>query len=234
VSEEGEIHQHSGWLIPLTVMAVIVLLCAALLIYYLRPFALGRNGTAPFRDSRASSAIVPLSVGGLSLRVPLRYIESSGARTAGPKAMVTLATALPDMRGYSEDEAQLFAGNAPDSPVVHLLIGAARNRLGTQDRLQRIYMPYIANPMGDAGPFGLSHYTFRLHTGYGRDDLYAGDGLLLLCERPAQDLPSPNCLAIDRPIAPGVSLSYRFKLAQLSSWRTINAGVDRLVADFRK
>jgi hypothetical protein len=234
VGEEGEIHQHSGWLIPLTVMAVIVLLCAALLIYYLRPFALGRNGTAPFRDSRASSAIVPLSVGGLSLRIPLRYIESSAARTAGPKALVALAAALPDMRGYSEDEAQLFAGNAPDSPVVHLLIGAARNRLGTQDRLQRIYMPYIANPTGDAGPFGLTHYAFRFHTGYGRDDLYAGDGLLLLCERPAQDLPSPNCLAIDRPIAPGVSLSYRFKRAQLSSWRAINAGVDRLVADFRK
>jgi hypothetical protein len=233
VGEEGEIHQHSGWLIPLLVMAVIVVLCAALLIYYMRPFALGRNGTAPFRDSRASAAIVPLNVGGLSLRVPLRYIESGAAPTAGPRAVVALAAALPDMRGYSEDEAPLFAGNAADSPLVHLLI-RARNGLGTQDRLQRVYMPYIANPMGDAGPFGLTHYAFRLQTGYGRDDLYAGNGLLLLCERPAQDLPSPNCLTIDRPIAPGVSLSYRFKRAQLSSWRVINAGVDRLVADFRK
>ena len=30
-------------------------------------------------------------------------------------------------------------------------------------------------------------------------------------ERPAQDLSSPNCLAIDRPIARNVNLSYRFK-----------------------
>ena len=233
MSEEGEIHQHSGWLIPLTVVVVVVLLCAALMIYYLRPFALNRNGTAPFRDSRASSAIVPLTVSGLRLRVPLRYMES-GDRTAGPKATAALAAALPDMRGYSQTEAQLFAGNAPDSPLVHLLIRAAPNGLVGDDRLQRIYMPYIANPMGEAGPFGLTHYAFRLHTGYGRDDLYAGNGLLLLCERPAQDIPSPNCLAIDRPIAPGVSLSYRFKRAQLSSWRAINAGVDRLVAEFRK
>lgn len=213
-------------------MAVIVLLCAALLIYYLRPFALGRNGTAPFRDNRASSAVTLLSVDGLGLRIPRRYIET-GDRSGGPKAMVALAAALPDMRGYNEDETQLFAGNAPDSPLVHLLI-RARNGLSAQDRLQRVYMPYIANPMGDAGPFGLTHYAFRLHTGYGRDDLYAAGDLLLLCERPAQDLSSPNCLAIDRPIAPGVSLSYRFKWAQLSSWRAINAGVDRLVADFRK
>ena len=59
-------------------------------------------------------------------------------------------------------------------------------------------------------------------------------GPLLLCERPAQDLPSPNCLAIDRPIAPGVSLSYRFKRAQLARWREIAGGVDRLMAGFRK
>ena len=58
--------------------------------------------------------------------------------------------------------------------------------------------------------------------------------LLLLCERPAQDLPSPNCLAIDRPVAPGVNLSYRFKRAQLSRWQDIAGDVDRLVARFMK
>jgi hypothetical protein len=58
--------------------------------------------------------------------------------------------------------------------------------------------------------------------------------LLLLCERPAQDLPGPNCLAIDRPIARNVNLSYRFKRAQLSGWRAINDGVSRLVAGFLK
>ncbi len=58
-------------------------------------------------------------------------------------------------------------------------------------------------------------------------------GPLLLCERPAPDLASPNCLAIDRPIAQGVNLSYRFKRAHLASWREIGDGVNRLISGFR-
>jgi hypothetical protein len=46
-------------------------------------------------------------------------------------------------------------------------------------------------------------------------------------------LPSPNCLAIDHPVAPGVNLSYRFKRAQLARWRMIADGVNRLIAGFR-
>jgi len=231
VADEGEIHQHSGWLIPLAVMVVVALLCAALLLYYMRPFALSRNA-APFRDNRASFVAIPVNLAGLALSIPRRYIEPGTSR----KNMVALVAALPDLRGFSEDVAQLFANNAPDSPLVHLLIRADRDRLDAGERLQRIYMPYIANRAGEKGLFGLTHYAFRPGSGYARDDLYAGNGgaLLLLCEQPAQDLPSPNCLAIDQPIAPGVSLSYRFKRTQLSSWRAIDDDVNRLVAKFRR
>jgi hypothetical protein len=231
VADEGEIHQHSGWLIPLAVMVVVALLCAALLLYYMRPFALSRNA-APFRDGRASVVAIPVNLAGLALSIPRRYIEPGTSR----KNMVALVAALPDLRGFSEDDAQLFANNAPDSPLVHLLIRADRDSLNARQRLQRVYIPYIANGAGEKGLFGLTHYAFRPGSGYGRDDLYAGnDGnLLLLCEQPAQDLPSPNCLAIDQPIAPGVSLSYRFKRTQLSSWRAIDDGVNRLVAKFRR
>ena len=231
VADESEIHQHSGWLIPLILVVVVVVLCAALLLYYMRPFALSRTA-APFRDNRASFVAIPVNLAGLVLSIPRRYIEPGTSR----KNMVALVAALPDLRGFSENDAQLFANNAPDSPLVHLLIRADRDRLDTGEKLQRIYMPYIANSAGEKGPFGLTHYAFRLGSGYARDDLYAGNGgaLLLLCEQPAQDLPSPNCLAIDQPIAPGVSLSYRFKRTQLSSWRTIDDGVNRLVAKFRR
>jgi hypothetical protein len=231
VADEGEIHQHSGWLIPLTVMVVVVLLCAAMFLYYMRPFALSRT-VAPFRDSRASTVAIPVNLAGLPLSIPRRYIEPGTAK----KNTVALVAALPDMRGFSENDAQLFADNAPDSPLVHLLIRADRAPLPAGERLKRIYAPYIANSAGEKGPFGLTHYTFRPGSGYARDDLYAGNdgGLLLLCEQPAQDLPSPNCLAIDQPVAPGASLSYRFKRAQLASWHAIDDGVTRLVAKFRR
>jgi len=37
VGERGEIHQHSGWLIPLGVILVILALSGMFLLYYLRP-----------------------------------------------------------------------------------------------------------------------------------------------------------------------------------------------------
>ncbi|MGZ5925731.1 MAG: hypothetical protein ACXWLJ_03555 [Rhizomicrobium sp.] len=232
VSGQGEIHQHSGWLIPLGLLGVIVALCGFFLLYYLRP------PPAPFRDSRPTGAATPvdLSVRGLSLRIPARYIETRTARGGGDQDVIPLFAALPDMRGYSNAEDGFFSSNALDSLVVHLLIRADTNGLDPQKRFQRIYMPYIVDPKGEPAPFELTHYAFRADSGYGRSDLYVGNGggLLLLCERPAQDLLSPNCLAIDRPIAPGVNLSYRFKRAQLSRWRAIAEGVDRLVAGFRK
>jgi len=233
LSEDGEIHQHSGWLIPFVVAVAIALLCAALLLYYLRPFALGRNGTAPFRDSRDSAAAIPVTVGRVTFIIPRRYLEPA---SRGGRDRVDLVAALPDMRGFTETDAQLFAANAPDSPLVHLLIRGDRNAPDMKDRLRRIYVPYVTNPQGEKSPFGLTHYSFKLGSGYGGDDLYAGpaEDLLFLCERPAQDVPSPNCLAIDRSLAPGVNLSYRFKRSQLSNWRAIEDGVGRLVAKFRR
>ena len=231
VTDEGEIHQHSGWLIPFAVAVVVVVLCTALFLYYMRPFAL-RPGTAPFRDNRASDVAIPVTVGGTALSIPRRYLEPGSAT----KNMAALMAALPDMRGFSQNDAQLFADNGPDSPVVHLLIRTDLSDLAAGERLKRLYMPYIANTAGEKGPFGLTHYSFRAGSGYARDDLYAGnDGaILFLCEQPAQDLPSPNCLAIDQPIAKGASLSYRFKRAQLSSWHAINDGANRLIAKFRR
>jgi hypothetical protein len=232
VSQDSEIHRHSGWLIPLGFLAVVAALCGAFLLYYLRP------ATAPFRDNRptAATTMVHLSVRGLKLNVPARYIESRAARGGGDQDVVPLFAALPDMRGFSDAESALFASNAADSPTVHIVIRADTNGLDTRSRLARIYMPYILDPKGEPAPFDLVRYTFRPDSGYGRDDLYVGnDGdMLFRCERPAQNLPSPNCLAIERPIAQGVNLSYRFKRAQLSRWQGINGGIGRLVASFRE
>jgi hypothetical protein len=230
-SESAEIHQHSGWLIPLGIFLVILALCGMLMLYYLRP------SPAAFRDNgpTAASTIVALSVRGVPLHVPANYLESRSARGGGDQDVVGLIALLPDMRGYAADDAALFSGNAADSPLLHLAIRGDTNGLDPASRLARIYMPYIVDPKGAPGPFGLTRYGFRSDSGYGRDDLLVGGGnpmLLLLCERPAQDLPSPNCLAIDRPIAHNVNLSYRFKRAQLARWQQINDGVNKLVAGF--
>ena len=180
--------------------------------------------------------MVHLRVRGVDLRIPARFIEARAIRAGGERDMVSLFAALPDMRGYTEAENSLFAGNTPDSPVVHILIRAGTNSMDAETRLARIYMPYIAEPKGEETPFGLTRYVFRADSGYGRNDLYVTrtGGPLLLCEQPAQDLPSPNCLAIDRPLAQGVGLTYRFKRAHLARWQAVATGVNRLISDFRK
>jgi hypothetical protein len=230
LSEQGEIHRHSGWVIPLAVACVIAALCGAFLVYYLRPAPEASRDNSPV----AAGTIVALSVHGLRLRIPARFISSRAARNGGDREEISVLAALPDMRGYSAAEAALFSSNEPDSPLVRLLIHRDRNALDAKSRLDRLYMPYIPDPRGETGPFQLKRYGFRPDSGYGRDELFVGGGGMWLCERPAQDVPSPNCLSIDRGIAPGVSLSYRFKRAQLAHWRAIEAGVDRLMADFRK
>lgn len=230
MSGQGEIHQHSGWLIPLGVAGVIAALCAAFLLYYLRP------APGVLRDNRPTgeATMVEIHVHGLKLHVPARYIASRATRTGGDLDQVSLFAALPDMRGFSESEAPLFAGNSTDSPIVRLLIHADRNGLDAQSRLNRVYMPYIVDAKGEATLFELTRYAFRKDSGYGRDEIFVGKDTMLLCELPAQDVPSPNCLAIDRTVAPGVSLSYRFKRAQLARWQRISEGVDRLMAEFRR
>ena len=232
-SEQSEIHQHSGWLIPLGLAVVILVLCGLVLLYDLRPALLFRNN-APTAD--ASS--VSFSVRGVHFAIPGNYLESRASRRGGDLDVLTLSAVLPNMQGYSTEDAGLYLSNAPDSPVVHLILRGDTNSLSASDRLARIYMPYIQDPKGAPDQFGLTRYIFRAGTGYELSDLYAGSGgaglLLLLCERPAQDLPSPNCLAIDRPVATGVTLSYRFKRAQLSHWQDIDTGVNRLLAGFMK
>ena len=231
--EQAEIHQHSGWLIPLGLALTVLVLCGLMLLYDLRPAALFRNN-APTADART----VSLSVRGVRFEVPGNYLESRASRRSGDLDVLSLSALLPDMRGYSAGDAALFLSNTADSPVVHLLLRGDTNSLSAADRLARVYQPSIADPGGTPNPFGLTRYTFRDGSGYERNDLYVGDSdaglLLLLCERPAQDIPSPNCLAIDRPVAPGVNLSYRFKRAQLSRWRPIASAVDELIAKFMK
>jgi hypothetical protein len=224
------VHQHSGWLIPLAFVFAILLLSGLFLGWYLRPGP--RTAGAP--TDRAN--LVALTVRGTSFAIPANYIESSAARAGGAQNNLTLATLFPSFRGYSEDEAKAFSGNAPDSAVVHLVMRGDPNNLDTNARLARIYMPYVVDSKGIAGAFSLTQYTFRANSGYEQSDLFAGQSdqglLLLLCERASAELPSPNCIAIDRPLAPSLSLSYRFKRAYLARWREIASGVNGLVKRF--
>jgi hypothetical protein len=228
--EQGELHQHSGWWLPLSILAVILLLSGLFLGWYLRP------GPKPVAVPTGQSNLVNLTVRGSAFAIPANYIENAAARAGGDQDNLALVALFPSFRGYSDGEAKLFQGNAPDSPVIHVSLRGDTNNLAPQTRLQRIYGPYLTGRDGAAGPFGLTQFGFRSNSGYEQNDLFAGESphglVLLLCERAGKDLPSPNCLAIDQARARNLTLSYRFKRAYLARWREMAGGVNGLMRKF--
>lgn len=231
-ARKNEIRQHSGWVIPLGFLAAILLLSGLFLGWYLRPGPKLAGGAYT-----GQSAVVDLHVRGVPFAVPANYLDGAAARGGGDVDSLALAALFPAMRGYTEADAALFHGNAPDTPVVRISLRADSVSLDGRARLARIYRPYIQGA-GMAGPFGLTQYEFARNSGYERSELFAGESgtelLLFLCEKPSPDLPSPNCIAIDRPLAEGLSYSYRFKRAWLARWREMSGGVSGLIERLRK
>jgi len=227
-----EIHRHSGWLIPGALFFATLLLSSLLLGWYLRPGP--RFQMAP----TARSSLVELRLRDTGFAVPANYIENAKARAGGDMEALTLVALFPSWQGYSEDQARLFASNAADSPLIRLSLRGDTNGLTMRQRLERIYGPSLAGTKGEEGPFGLTHHAFVPDSGYGDDDLFAGEDrnqlMLFLCQRASVQFPSPNCLAIDRRLTPDLSYSYRFKRAYLGRWREIATGVDQLIGRFRQ
>src|SRR5581483_2135278 len=93
-----DVHQHSGWLIPLGFFLAVATLSALLLLYYLRPVPAWFAGSPT-----AAATPVALSVGGAHLSVPANYLESRAARSGGAMQSVALFALLPSFKGYSPD-----------------------------------------------------------------------------------------------------------------------------------
>lgn len=233
--DDETFRKHSGWLIPLGVFVVTFALSAMFLLLYLAPSAPSLFEEQITPTSRGD--IIALKVHGHAFYIPANYLEYASARQGGSKREIALFALLPGMTGWSNWSAATFAGNSPDSPVIFMTIRDEKLNLTEAERLKRVYLGYVTDPKGKPGPYGLTQYRFKPGSGYKDDDLYVGDlagtPIVLLCERPAAQVPSLNCRR-DMLIAPGVSLSYRFKRTHLAQWRRIGEGVDRLVASFEK
>jgi hypothetical protein len=230
---DAAIRRRSGWLIPLAVFVVTAVLSGLILLYYLGPAPRSFIEEHPSVTGRRDA--VDLSVGGISFKIPSNYIRLRTARKGGPLAQVALFAALPHFRGYSDTDAETFSDNAADSAVVDILLHEEQMKLGELDRFKRIYLDYVVSTTGKAGPFGLTQYEFRDDSGYRGKDLYLATlgkhTVVLRCDRLSTNDQSPSCIR-DTRLAGHASLSYRFKRSQLSRWREIAAGVDKLMHSF--
>ncbi len=228
-----DVKQRSGWLIPIAVFVVTAGLSAIFLLYYLVPTPASFIEEHPAPTSRSDP--VALSVGGLKLTVPANFIMYARARQGGPLMEVELFTTFPEFHGYSDWDGASFSNNAPDSPLIFLLLRQDQFKITEAERFQRIYLGYVTKQAGAAGPFGLTQYTFRDDSGYRGEDLFVGQNngqpVVLRCVRFSQQVPSPSCLR-DMKMPHGVTLSYRFKRAHLGHWLEIANGMQQLMQSF--
>jgi hypothetical protein len=231
---DEQVRQRSGWLIPIGVFAVTAVLSAIVLLYYLAPTPASFIEEHPSPTAR--SDIIPVSVNGLSFKIPANYILYKSARQGGAHRQISLVTLFPEFHGYSDWDGQTFASDAPDSPVVYLLIREDPLNLTEEERLKRIYLNLVSDPAGTPGPFGLKEYSFRDDSGYRGESLFVGGSadhpVVLICDRFSQQVRSPYCLR-DLRLKRGVAVNYRFKRTLLANWRQIADGVDELIRTFR-
>jgi hypothetical protein len=233
--DDETVRKRSGWWLPLGVFAVTFILSAMFLLLYLAPTAPSLFEEQVVPTSR--SDVIALSVHGRPFHIPANYLLFASARQGGERSEIALFALLPEMNGWSNWNADNFSSNAPDSRAVFLTIRKERVGLTEAARLKRVYLGYAADPRGTEGPYGLRQFTFRADSGYHDEDLYVGETekgpVVLRCVRFSHDVPSPGCLR-DMLIAPGVSLSYRFKRSHLAQWQEIGANTDKLIASFQK
>src|ERR1700722_6594919 len=176
LSRPGEIdsagRKHSGWLIPLALVALTIALCALVLLYSLVPSP--NSLTEEHASPSAGVYRVQLRVGNLSLAVPANYLPYSSERSGGPRREVAFYAELPGFQGFSDSSAGEFAGNGPDSRVVHVLITREAFDVGESARLKRIYLNEVVDRRGRTGPSALIQYVFRNDSGYRGEDLFVG------------------------------------------------------------
>jgi hypothetical protein len=229
------VRRRSGWLIPLAVLGVIVVLSALFLLYYLAPTAppLFTEQVSP----PSSTDIAELEVGTMKFWIPANYLQYESARRGGHKRKVDLFAMLPDLTGWSNWNAGSFSDNGPNARIVSLSIYEPKVNLGEAERLKRVYLISVTDPKGEDGPYGLRKYTFTEGSGYHDQDLFVGDTpsgvVLLLCERLVANNATPKC-SREMPLKGGVGASYHFKRARLSNWREIGDNVAALLATFEK
>ncbi len=233
--DDETVRKRSGWWIPLGVFVVTFILSAMFLLLYLAPTAPSLFEEQATPTSRGD--IIALGVSGHTFHIPANYLIYASARQGGEHKEIAMFALLPDLTGWSNWNADSFNSNTPDSPVVYLTLHQERLGLSEADKLKRVYMDYLKDPRGTEGPYGLRQFAFRADTGYHTEDLYVGETangpVVLRCVRPSHEVPSPACLR-EAKVAPGVSLSYRFKRAHLPEWRDIAAKADKLIASFQR
>ena len=242
-----DVKTELSWAGPARILFITLVLAGGFLYYYFGPRVEDIQGTNP--RASAQSRPIPITVGIDTFSIPENYTVFAKSRRGGVQEKVELYAALPGFDGYSLPRQLDFEGNDANSPIVHFSIydpdkmAAAIDghkldeKFTEREKFERVYLPHLSNPKGDAARYGLMHYKFDDSWEDPDEDLFVhgqSDGSLVVfrCIQNVPTMPSPWCRR-DVLLSDTLGVSYRFKRDRLSSWRDIDKGVMSLVNRFR-
>jgi hypothetical protein len=208
---------------PLILFAAATLTAAAYVAYVLWP----RWPDAP---AALNAPLVPVIVADATFNIEPAAIRMAVQRRPGTQERVDLAYLWPSLT--PPDPALRPSVGAPVDPNERLFVTIASgdDTLPLMERVQTIYPRYlVAEPA--AGPDGLTLRGFRDGTPYQGEELVfeqaAPEHFLARCSKKGV-LNSGECL-LERRIGKA-DITFRFPRDWLANWKSVAAGVDKLMA----
>jgi hypothetical protein len=221
--------------LPFAAMMLLVAAAAAFVSYALWP-------TWPVVPTALDAPAIPVTVAGVLFDVPPAAIREAVQRHPGRQERIDLAFDWPSLTppkpdNKPADKTPLNADNAAaaatatEAKRLFVTIAGLGAVLPPLERLRTIYPRYI-EAQATAGPDGLAILPFRAGTPYeGEDLVYLGgspEQFFARCTRPARSVPG-TC--IQERVLDAAEVALRFPRDWLSDWRSVSAGLDRLVAE---
>ena len=183
----------------------------------------------PDAPAAADAPALPITVRGVLFNVPPQAMRVAVQRRAGAQERIDLVFTWPSLA--PPDPAAPAQLGEPDRVFVTI---AAATALPPLERMKNIYPRYVATaPL--PGPPGLSLLAFRDGTPYQGEDFAfdpaTPERFLARCSRSANPLAAATCIA-ERRIG-DADVMVRFPRDWLNDWRSVEAGIDKLIAGLR-
>ena len=214
---------HNPLAAPLMVLAGVTVIAACYVAYVLWP----RWPEAPVALDAPS---LPIVVSGVNFNIEPAAIRVAIERRPGTQQRVDLAYLWPSLT--PPDPAAKPTVGAPVDPNRRLFVTivAGDTTLPLSERVQEIYPRYLV-PQPTAGPDGLTLRGFRDGTPYQGEELVfessAPEHFLARCSRKGV-VNSGTCL-LERRIG-NADITFRFPRDWLKDWKSVAAGIDKLLA----
>jgi hypothetical protein len=166
--------------------------------------------------------------------IPANMIRFRADRRGGAVASVDLLLHWPSLDGFSDERAAAFKDASPKAPLIYVTISARESPLDSTARLGAIYSRFFEGG-AIGGPGRLVGWALSEKSGYGGEIVYftprGAEPFVARClAEETEEIPA-TCIR-DVNIGQGLTMLYRFNLAYLGDWRTMDDRLRRLVNQF--